>query len=77
MAFQGVPGGRGYILTKFGLKRRHLDLVHARFHDFWLFSPCFLCHSPRNLCERHTGCVAALYICVRKTQAVLQPYTSV
>ena len=32
--FQGVPGGRGYILTKFGLKRRHLDLIHTKFHDF-------------------------------------------
>ena len=32
--FQGVPGARGYVLTKFGLKRTHLTLVHTRFHDF-------------------------------------------
>ena len=43
--FQGVPGGRGYILTKFGLKRRHLDLVHARFHDFGLFFGCNVAYS--------------------------------
>ena len=34
----GVPGGRGFILTKFGVKRRHLEPIHARFHDFGLFS---------------------------------------
>ena len=33
--FQGVPGGRGYVLTKFGLKRTHLTLVHTRFHVFF------------------------------------------
>ena len=59
--FQGVPGGRGYILTEFGVKRRHLDLVHARFHDFWLV---LLCYSLIFLCERHTSCVAGLYFCV-------------
>ena len=32
--FQGVHGGRGYVVTKFGLKRRHLDLIHTTFHDF-------------------------------------------
>ena len=32
--FQGVPGGCGYVVTKFGLKRRHLDLIHAKCHDF-------------------------------------------
>ena len=37
-AFRGVPGGRGYIVTKFQPKRRHLDLFHARFHDFAQFS---------------------------------------
>ena len=31
---QGVHGGRGYVVTKFGLKRRHLDLIHTTFHDF-------------------------------------------
>ena len=34
---QGDPGGRGYSLTKFGLKRKHLTLIHARFYDFWSF----------------------------------------
>ena len=33
-AFQGIPGGHGYILTEFVLKQRHLDLVHAICHDF-------------------------------------------
>ena len=28
-AFRGVSGGRGSVLTKFQLKRRHLDLIHA------------------------------------------------
>ena len=32
--FQGVPGARGYVLTKFGLKQTHLTLVHTRFHVF-------------------------------------------
>ena len=32
-----VPEGRGYILTKFQLKQRHLDLIHARFDDFGPF----------------------------------------
>ena len=32
--FRGVPGGCGYILTKFQVKRRHLDLIHVIFHDF-------------------------------------------
>ena len=33
-AFQRVPGGGCYILTEFGLKWRHLDLIHTIFHDF-------------------------------------------
>ena len=32
--FQGVPGTPGYVLTKFGLKRTHVTLVHTRFHNF-------------------------------------------
>ena len=31
------------------------------------FCVVFLCYSPIHLCERHTGCVAGLYICVRDT----------
>ena len=59
-AFQGVLGGRDYyyyyILTKFGLKLRYLDVFHSRFHDY---SIVFLCSSPIDLFNRHTGCVAA------------------
>ena len=32
--FHGGPEGCGYILTKFWLTPNHLDLAHARFHDF-------------------------------------------
>ena len=42
-AFQGVRGGRGYILTKFGLKLTHQTLVHTIFHDFGAFFRCFSC----------------------------------
>ena len=30
-AFQRLPGGRGYLLTKYEPKRTHLDLIHATF----------------------------------------------
>ena len=33
-AFQRVPGGRGYLLTKYEPKWTHLDLIHAIFDDF-------------------------------------------
>ena len=33
-AFQRLPGGRGYLLTKYEPKRTHLDLIHAIFDDF-------------------------------------------
>ena len=52
-AFRGVTGARGFILTKFGVERRHLDLFHARFHDFGHFSVCAtdtIC-----LCGTHTA----------------------
>ena len=32
--FRGVPEACGYILTEFGLKRKHLDLIHTKFYDF-------------------------------------------
>ena len=36
-AFQGVPGGRGSVLTKYEPKRTHLDLIHHIFDDFSVF----------------------------------------
>ena len=39
--FQGIHGGRGCVLTKFGLKRTHHTPVHTIFHDFCAFSFCF------------------------------------
>ena len=42
-AFQGVPGGRGFILTKFVVKRRHLDLVQAGIDDFGQFFGLHCC----------------------------------
>ena len=36
-AFQRVPGGRSYLLTKYELKRTHLDLIHLILDDFSTF----------------------------------------
>ena len=36
----GVPGDRGYVLTMYQLKWRHLDMFHDIFHDFCIV---FLC----------------------------------
>ena len=33
-AFQEVARGHSFILTNFQPEPTHLDLVHARFHDF-------------------------------------------
>ena len=44
------------MLTKFGLKRRHLDLIHARFDDFGHIS-VFNTHI--FLCSTHTICLCA------------------
>ena len=73
--FQGVPGGCGYVLTKFGPEPTHLDLVHTRVDVSLNFSAAFLRYSLIYQCQRHTGCVGSLYyICVQDTytQAVLE-----
>ena len=69
-AFQRGPGGRGYVLTRYGLKSTHLDLVHSRFHICHIFSCDFLCHS-HLFCAKDTQPVLEAY------QAVLEPYVSV
>ena len=66
-----------------GPERPHImlpDVISQKKHMFEMFDRfcnVFLCYSPIHLCERHTGCAAALYICATDTQAVLQPYISV
>ena len=55
-AFRGVSGGCGSVLTKFGLKRRHLDLIHARFDDFGHIS---MFNTHIFLCSTHTICLCA------------------
>ena len=74
--FRGVGGGRGYILTEFGPKRTHQTLVHTIFHDSYSFFDVFCCSNLIYLCQRDTGCVGALYICVIDTEAAKEPYIS-
>ena len=60
-------GARGSILTKFQLKRRHLDLIHGRFNDFGPFWAYFCVQQThlsvfnRNifLCSTNTICLCA------------------
>ena len=59
-AFQRVPRGSGSVLTKYQLKRRHLDLIHDRFHDFAAFS-----------CKNHISVWATDTICLCATETAV------
>ena len=71
-AFREVPGGRGYILTKFGPKRTHLTWFMLDSMIFVHLSFVFVRYSFIHLCQRHTGCVGVVYMCVRHAEIVLQ-----
>ena len=64
-AFQRVPGGCGYVLTKFGLKQTHLTLALGQIRDFVHFV-VFSCITTLRM-----------YFCAKETHAALHPYICV